>query len=185
MSKIEELSVYLKTLRELKACGYKCEKEIAEAIREMQDVLEIGERVKSDDNYVRYKLAIRGMVDSYAGIPTNEQVKLKVTNKFIYDLYKDFPRLTDVCIGFERGSGVTTSIAALIKTFDDVYFIVRSDREAEHLMARLCKSDRVLAAAAGNNLRGRHFGGTVFVDDSVGDISIKATKVIRIKSFEV
>lgn len=185
MSKIEELCTYLKTLRELKAGGYKCEKEIAGAIRELQDVLEIGEKAKSDDCYVRYKLAIRGMVDSYSGIPANEQIKLKVTNKFIYDLYKDFPRLADVNIGFERGSGVTTSIAALIRTFDDVYLIVRSDREAEHIMTQLYKSDRVLAATAGNNLRGRRFEGTVFVDDSVGDIFINASKVIRIKSFEI
>lgn len=117
--RVSELTTYLTALTSAHAAGYKCHGEISEAIRELRDVT-MGDN--KDAEYVRYKLAIKQLVGANTMPDRNSNQRMLLTNKTIYNAYANNDADTlELCFG--RCSGATTSINALINTFDDVEYI--------------------------------------------------------------
>jgi hypothetical protein len=116
MTKTEELLAYFDRLIAAEKAGYHCSREIAEVIYELRRELDVG----FNDVAERYKEEIlHSCGESY----TEEKA---IVNSQIFRAY-----LSGLSgeLYFRRCSGVTTSILALMKVFDDVVY-VKSPRDS-------------------------------------------------------
>lgn len=111
----DDLLAYFDRLIAAEDSGYMCTKEISEVISELRNELIL----KNDSGKSCYEENIANLTDG------DYNDKFKLTNEIIYTLYQ-----TKVGgeITFPRFSGLTTSIKALEKTYDDVVYI-QNNRE--------------------------------------------------------
>jgi hypothetical protein len=113
--RVPELTKYLLALSEAQKSGYKCSGEMSEVIRELR--CEIG-LVNIEDKfglYTRKILEICGDLYSKEKQFINTQIYFAYLSQANGELY------------LNRGSGVTTSIKALMEVFDDVVYIKDSN----------------------------------------------------------
>jgi hypothetical protein len=107
-----DVSEALKGLKALKREA----KEATKALRELEGAQNQGA------DYVRYKLAVKQLVGDNTMTNRNDYQRMLFTNKTIYNAYANNDADTlELCFG--RCSGTTTSIIALMNTFDDVVYI--------------------------------------------------------------
>jgi hypothetical protein len=120
----DDLLSYFDRLIAAERSEYHCQREIGEVIAELRDELNIAEKKVSGDetDYIRFKLAVKELSGSHDLLERNEQRQLLLTNKTLFQAYKEF-RGDKTELFFGRCSGVTTTLQALAKTFDDVYVV--------------------------------------------------------------
>ena len=116
--RIYELTTYLNALTTAHAAGYKCHGEIGEALKELRSRTM---SASNDVDYVRYKMTIKRSVEN-VGMDRDTFQRLLFTNRALFNAYaENDASYLELCFG--RCSGVTTSIEALVETFDDVVYI--------------------------------------------------------------
>ena len=163
--RIEELTAYLNALTSANSSGYKCDREIAEVIKELRRELSL-----SSDCEYKYRLAILTLTgDADSGFVS--------TNNLVFATYAN-DKSPHSDIYFPRWSGVTTSLAALAMAFDDVVFIADEGTALKYAHKRII--------SANQPLRGRHFE-TVVLDSCVEHsvlIGVNYKRMIKAYQFE-
>lgn len=155
--RISELTTYLNSLTTAHAAGYKCHGEIGEALKELRS------RTMGDSNdvdYVRYKLAVNRRHTNVI-MDRDTFQRLLFTNRTLFNAYaENDASYLELC--FERCGGVTTSIEALVETFDDVEYIYSNSLTVSDLTDKVVFVERDIELPRG----------------------VRPKRVIRIRQFE-
>lgn len=179
--KFERAKIIVQAIEALAQSEGKYFSEIDELYAELRRELWIGKekaRPKSDDpNYIRYKLAIKEIAGN-PGLSRDEYMRLRSTNKQIWSAFKDItnPRME---LYLPRCSGVTTSLIALAKTFENIVIVVPNEGTA------LEYERNGIDVVDERSARGKRFEGKLVIFEAgAKPIDVNAFRVINIRQID-